>query len=109
MKPLNISRMSFLLIFALGLSASAQQSVEVVKVISKPVERILKLPGEFAPYLSVTIHAKVTAFVNQVEVDRGSIVREGQLLASLVAPEVSARRGTDEIREGTPLKPTPPN
>ncbi len=79
-------------------AAAAQQTVEAVKVISKPVERTVKLPGEFMPYLSVAIHAKVTAFVDKVEVDRGSAVREGQLLALLVAPELTAQRAEAEAK-----------
>src|SRR5919199_2618158 len=70
---------------------SAQAPVEVVRVISKAVERQVKLPGEFRPYLAVPIHAKVTGFVEKVEVDRGSVVKKDQVLASLVAPEMKAQ------------------
>lgn len=110
--PLRIIRRAFRkacklcalpLMFSLTLSAPAQQTpsqqaVEVAKVVSKPVERTVKLPGEFSPYLSVAIHAKVTAFVDKVEVDRGSFVREGQLLAVLVAPELAAQRAEAEAK-----------
>src|SRR5262249_20956689 len=34
---------------------------------------------------------KVTGFVKQVNVDRGSVVKEGQLLATLEAPEMEAQ------------------
>jgi len=84
--------------FLLAFSAAAQQTVEVVKVISKPVERTVRLPGEFMPYLGVAIHAKVTAFVDKVEVDRGSVVREGQLLALLDAPELTAQRAEADAK-----------
>jgi membrane fusion protein, multidrug efflux system len=70
---------------------SAQAPVEVVRVVSKAVERQVKLPGEFLPYLAVPIHAKVTGFVEKVEVDRGSVVKKDQVLASLVAPEMKAQ------------------
>jgi RND family efflux transporter MFP subunit len=72
-------------------AASAQTSVEVARVVSKGVERQVKLPGEFLPYLSVPIHAKVTGFIENVDVDRGSEVKKGQLLAKLVAPEMEAQ------------------
>src|SRR5215831_18226236 len=68
--------------------APASPSVEVVRVVSKTVERQVKLPGEFQPYLAVPIFAKVTGFVKQVVVDRGSRVTEGQLLMTLEAPEM---------------------
>src|SRR5262245_53961819 len=69
----------------------AQTPVDVVRVVSRPVERQVKLPGEFQPYLAVPIFAKVSGFVRQVNVDRGSAVKQGQLLATLEAPEMQAQ------------------
>jgi membrane fusion protein (multidrug efflux system) len=69
----------------------AQAPVEVVRVVSQAVERQVKLPGEFQPYLAVPIYAKVTGFVKAVNVDRGSAVRKGQLLATLEAPEMQSQ------------------
>src|SRR5437867_3058996 len=77
--------------FFLAASIAAQTAVDVVQVVSKPVERQVKLPGEFRPYLAVPIFAKVTGFVRQMKVDRGSSVRQGQLLATLEAPEMQAQ------------------
>ena len=70
---------------------TAQTPVEVVRVTAKSVERQVKLPGEFQPYLAVPIYAKLAGFVKRVDVDRGSTVREGQLLATLEAPEMQAQ------------------
>jgi RND family efflux transporter MFP subunit len=67
------------------------QSGNMATVISKPSSRITELPGEFAPFLSVPLHAKIPAFVEKVNVDRGSAVKEGQLLIELSAPEMTAR------------------
>ncbi len=69
----------------------AQTPVEVVPVVSKLVERQVKLPGEFIPYLSVPIHARVAGFVEKVDVDRGSVVKKEQVLATLVAPEMATQ------------------
>ncbi|HJZ78330.1 MAG TPA: efflux RND transporter periplasmic adaptor subunit [Vicinamibacterales bacterium] len=66
----------------------AQAPVEVVKVAARSVERQTKLPGEFVPYLAVPIFAKVNGFVKAVNVDRGSAVKQGQILATLEAPEM---------------------
>src|SRR5262249_38414039 len=52
------------------------QGVDVVKVVSRSAERKVQLPGEFVPFQTVTIHAKVTGFVDRVEVDRGSVVKK---------------------------------
>jgi RND family efflux transporter MFP subunit len=78
-------------LFAFPVGAAAQAPVEIVRVISKSVERQVKLPGEFRPYLAVPIYAKVAGFVKRVDVDRGSTVKQGQLLATLEAPEMQAQ------------------
>ena len=81
-----------LTVFLAAASAAAQTPpVEVVRVVSKAVERQVVLPGEFQPYLAVPIYAKVTGFVKAVSVDRGSVVKQGQLLATLEAPEMESQ------------------
>ncbi|MCC6363351.1 MAG: efflux RND transporter periplasmic adaptor subunit [Bryobacterales bacterium] len=67
------------------------QPGEVAAVVSKPVSRIIELPGEFLPFLTVSLHAKVPGYVDRVQVDRGSVVKQGDLLAELSAPEMAAR------------------
>ena len=74
------------------------QTLEAVPVASRPLDRTVLLPGEFVPYLSVPIHAKVAGFVEKVEVDRGSVVTEGQLLATTMAPEFNAQRAEAEAK-----------
>jgi RND family efflux transporter MFP subunit len=60
-------------------------------VISRPVSRTVDLPGEFQPFLSVEVHARVPGYVDRVLVDRGSVVHKGELLAQLSAPEMAAQ------------------
>jgi membrane fusion protein (multidrug efflux system) len=74
------------------------QAVEVVKVAVRAVERKSRLPGEFLPYLKVDLHARVTGFVDSVEVDVGSPVKRGQLLARLRAPEMAAQIAEAEAK-----------
>jgi RND family efflux transporter MFP subunit len=76
----------------------AQQAVEVTRVTMKPVERQVHLPGEFLPYLQVDIYSRVPAFVDQINIDRGSQVQEGDLLAVLNAPEMSAQVAEAEAK-----------
>src|SRR6266571_2801851 len=78
-------------LFLVAAPAAAQTPVDVVRVISKAVERQVKLPGEFQPYLAVSIYAKLPGFVKRVAVDRGSTVKEGQLLMVLEAPEMQTQ------------------
>jgi RND family efflux transporter MFP subunit len=67
------------------------QNIELILVVSKPISRTIELPGEFQPYLNVTLHSRVTGFVEKVLVDRGSGVEEGQLLIEITAPEMKAQ------------------
>jgi RND family efflux transporter MFP subunit len=74
--------------FAIGASG---QTVETVPVVSRPVSRVVDLPGEIRPYLAVSLHAKVPGYVERVLVDRGSVVKQGDLLVELTAPELQAQ------------------
>jgi RND family efflux transporter MFP subunit len=70
---------------------SRAQTGELVPVVSKPVSRTVELPGEFLPFLTVSLHARVPGYVERVLVDRGSMVKQGDLLAEMSAPEMSAQ------------------
>jgi membrane fusion protein, multidrug efflux system len=72
--------------------SSPTPSVEVTKVASRKLAITVRLPGELQPYEVVAIYPKVTAFVDSISVDRGSLVKTGQLMARLVAPEIAAQR-----------------
>src|SRR5258708_36661139 len=76
---------------AQGTSASAP-SVEITKVLSKKLAIAVRLPGELQAYEVVAVFPKVTGFVDSISVDRGSVVKAGQLMARLVAPELAAQR-----------------
>ena len=84
----------FLGIFLLVLLCTCQQlvaqNVPLVLVKSKLVERTTELPGELFAFQTVQLHAKVTGYVEKVYVDRGSFVKQGQLLVDLSAPEMMA-------------------
>ncbi|MBF6571497.1 MAG: efflux RND transporter periplasmic adaptor subunit [Candidatus Binataceae bacterium] len=65
--------------------------VDVVRVVSQKLEATERLPAELAPWEQVAIYPKVQGFVEAIPVDRGSIVRRGQLLVRLSAPELGAQ------------------
>jgi membrane fusion protein, multidrug efflux system len=67
------------------------QAIEVVRVASKPLTRNVPLTGDFLPYQSVDLHARVEGFVEKVLVDRGSLVKRGELLIVVSAPEMEAQ------------------
>ena len=72
-------------------AAAFAQSPELVPVLSRPVSRLVELPGEIQPYLAVGLHARVAGYVERILVDRGSPVKQGDLLAELSAPEMTAQ------------------
>jgi membrane fusion protein, multidrug efflux system len=67
-------------------------TVVVAGVVSRQFTRQTLLPGELQAYQDVAIYPKVQGFVEWIEVDRGSVAKEGQLLARLIAPELTAQR-----------------
>jgi RND family efflux transporter MFP subunit len=69
----------------------AQPAVETVPVIVRTLDRQARLPAEFQPYLSIPVHAKVSGYVEKVLVDRGSLVKQGQTLITITAPEMTAQ------------------
>ncbi|HKQ78640.1 MAG TPA: biotin/lipoyl-binding protein, partial [Blastocatellia bacterium] len=73
-------------------------TVTVAEVALMELNRQLRLPGELQPFQDVAIYAKVPGFVEAINVDRGSVVKSGQLLARLSAPELDAQRGEAEAR-----------
>lgn len=72
--------------------ASGPLSVEVTPVKSELLSTKLTLPGQLTPYESVDLYPKVAGFIEAINVDRGSVVRRGELLVRLSAPEVLAQQ-----------------
>jgi membrane fusion protein (multidrug efflux system) len=60
-------------------------------VVEKALSSTATLPGQLKPFNEVNIFPKVNGFVKQLYVDRGSIVRKGQLLMTLEAPEMESQ------------------
>lgn len=69
----------------------AQGRMETTTVAPAGGERSIALPGELLPFEAVSVVARVSGYVETVEVDRGDEVRRGQVLATLVAPELAAQ------------------
>lgn len=73
-------------------------SLAVTPVLSRELERMMTLPGDLIAYQDVAIHARVEGFVERIDVDRGSVVRRGTLLARIDAPELRARIAEAEAK-----------
>jgi RND family efflux transporter MFP subunit len=79
-------------------SKPALPTVATTKVISQTVNKELRLPGELRATQDVAIYPKVQGFVESVNVDRGSVVKRGQLLVQMSAPELSSHTSEAEAR-----------
>lgn len=58
----------------------------------------LHVPGELIAFQQVDLYAKVSSFVKKLYVDVGSEVREGQLLATMEAPELESQLASAQSR-----------
>jgi RND family efflux transporter MFP subunit len=65
-------------------------TIELAEVQSLKPAKQIALPGELKPWNKVSIYPKVKGFVKTVNADRGTMVRKGQILAVLEAPEILA-------------------
>lgn len=72
--------------------------VETVQVVSRRLDMEIKLPGELDPYEEVRVFPRVSGFVKWIGVDRGSVVRKGQLIATLTAPEIVAQKAEAQAK-----------
>jgi RND family efflux transporter MFP subunit len=79
-----------------------KDSAAVIPVVSLQKGRLsttLYVPGELEAFYQVDLYAKVASFVKKLYVDIGSEVREGQLLATMEAPEIESQLATALSRE----------
>jgi RND family efflux transporter MFP subunit len=69
--------------------ASEEQlvTVPVVRVAREAVTERLELAAEFRPYQEIEVRSRVSGALDQIRVEVGDRVRQGQLIATLKAPE----------------------
>jgi RND family efflux transporter MFP subunit len=68
--------------------ASRLPTVPVASVVRKDLYNEVSIPAEFRPYVEVELHAKVSGYVKEMNVDFGDQVKSNQLLATLEVPEL---------------------
>jgi membrane fusion protein, multidrug efflux system len=82
--------------FAFCAAAQNATHVALVKVESHSASRTIPLTAELLPYLQTDIEARVPGYVEQVLVDRGSVVHRGEVLVQLSAPEMRSETNASE-------------
>ena len=70
--------------------------VAVVKVARKDLSSTLEIASEFQPYQEVSVYAKVSGYIKNLDVNWGTHVRQGQLLAVLEVPELQQQLEVDQ-------------
>jgi membrane fusion protein (multidrug efflux system) len=80
-----------------------EDAIDTPTVVLVPVQKgklssTIAVPGELLPYQQVDLYAKVNSYVKKLYVDIGSEVRQGQLLATLEAPEMNSQLAEAQSR-----------
>jgi RND family efflux transporter MFP subunit len=71
-------------------------SVGVVKIARKSLDRRLTVSSELVPFQEIDVFAKESGFVKTLNVDYGSHVKAGQVLAVLEIPELQLQLTEDD-------------
>lgn len=74
---------------ATGSGSNALPTVACATVTREDLFRKITIPAEFRPYVEANLNAKVSGYVDKVNVDFGDKVKAGQVLATLIVPELS--------------------
>src|ERR1700693_6055886 len=96
MLGLGVRRIALLLLITALASCSKHEeapveprTVSVSKAALGDLSRDIVLTAEFKPFQSVDVMAKVAGYVKSINVDVGSRVQAGQLIATLEIPEMA--------------------
>jgi len=74
-------------------------TVAVCPVVREDLFNQLTIPAFFRPYQEVELHAKVSGYVSEINVDFGDHVKAGQVLATLEVPELQ-----DQLRNAVAVE-----
>ena len=71
-------------------------TVGVTKVVKKSLGRQITLSSELVPFQEIDVYAKESGYVKKLDVDYGTHVKAGQVMAILEIPELEAQLQEDE-------------
>lgn len=77
-------------------NAENAPSTGVVKVVRKDLSSTLQIDSEFKPFQEVNVYAKVSGYIQKMNVDWGTRVHRGQVLAVLEIPELQQQLEVDQ-------------
>jgi RND family efflux transporter MFP subunit len=73
-------------------------TVGVTPVVSKTLSRSLTLSSELVPFQEIDVYAKESGYVKKLDVDYGTHVHQGQVMATLEIPELVAQLDMDRAQ-----------
>lgn len=68
----------------------------VVKVARRNISDTLNIASEFLPYQEIDVYAKVSGYIRQLNVDWGTRVHQGEVMAVLEVPELEEQIELDQ-------------
>ncbi len=71
-------------------------TVGVTTVVKKSLGRQLTLSSELVPFQEIDVYAKESGYVKKLDVDYGTHVKAGQIMATLEIPELQAQLQEDQ-------------
>ena len=71
----------------LAQAAARGRTVLCTKLHGETAARTIILPGEVHGFYETPIYAKISGYVKDMFVDKGSVVKAGQLVATIISPE----------------------
>lgn len=76
--------------------ASSMVTVGVTNVVKKTLGKELTLSSELVPFQEIDVYAKEAGYVQKLNVDYGTHVKQGQVMATLEIPELQAQIDEDQ-------------
>ncbi len=73
-------------------------TVGVTQVVKKTLSRRLTLSSELVPFQEIDVYAKESGYVQKLNVDYGTRVKTGQIMATLEIPELVAQVDMDRAQ-----------
>ena len=77
-------------------NTGSAMTVGVTRVMKKTLSRQITLSSELVPFQEIDVYAKESGYVQKLNVDYGSHVKQGQVMATLEIPELLAQLNEDE-------------
>ncbi|HUA20884.1 MAG TPA: efflux RND transporter periplasmic adaptor subunit [Bryobacteraceae bacterium] len=76
--------------------ASPAREIGVIRVGRKTLQRTLVVSSELVPFQQIDVYAKESGFVRELDVDYGTRVKAGQVMAVLEIPELQMQLAEDD-------------